>query len=162
MAVRSPRSNSRPAPRGQHARRPDVNAVLDPVAEQHRDQPRHAVARLGLGDKPRGDVTDRGRMAEVFPHELLHRQQAGLRRIAAQLGDAELIGPIEHVGRLLGVEVQFVPQPQQELAGPLNRLQVLFAEHAPGVQLVRDRPLRSGRSRSSGSTECRARRPATA
>ena len=118
-------------PRGQHARRPDVNAVLDPVAEQHRDQPRHAVARLGLGDKPRGDVTDRGRMAKVFPHELLHRQQAGHRRIAAQLGNAELIGPIEHVGRLLGVEVQFIPQTQQEFAGPLNRHRGLLRTSTP-------------------------------
>ena len=136
MAVRSPRSNSQAAPRGQNARRPDVNAVLHPMAEQHRDQPGHAVARLGLGHKPRGNVADGRGMAEVIAHELLDRQQAGLGPIAAQLGDAELVGPIEHVGRLPGVEVQFVPQPQQELAGPLNRRQVFLAEHSPGVQLA--------------------------
>ena len=39
-------------------------------------------------------------MAEIFAHELLHRQHARPGRVAAQLGDAELIGPIEHVGRL--------------------------------------------------------------
>ena len=124
------------APRGQNARRTDVNAVLHPMAEQHRDQPRHAVARSGLGHKPRGNVAHRRGMAEVFPHELFDRQQAGLGPIAAQLGNAELVGPIEHVGRLPGVEVQLVPQPQQKLAGPLHRAQVFLAEHSRGVQFA--------------------------
>ena len=108
------------APRGQNARRPDVNPVLHPMAEQHGDQPGRAVARAGLGHKPRGHVAHGRGMAEVIPHELLDRQQAGLGLVAAKLGNAKLVGPIEHVGRLVGVEVQFVPQPQQELAGPLR------------------------------------------
>ena len=31
-------------PRGENARRTDLDSVLDPVTKQHRDQPRHAVA----------------------------------------------------------------------------------------------------------------------
>lgn len=124
-------------PRGQNAGRADVDAVFDPMAEEHGDQPRHAVARLGLGHKSRGDVTDRRGMAKVFAHELLDRQQAGYRRIAAHFGNAELFGPIEHVGGLLGVEVQFVAQAEQEFAGPLDGLEILLSQHAPCVQFVR-------------------------
>ena len=75
-------------------------------------------------------------VAKVIPHELLDRQQTGGGRIAAQLGDAKLLGPIKHVGGLTGVEVHLVAQPQQEFDGSQNRRQVFLVELAQGSQLA--------------------------
>ena len=136
MAVRFSVQHPQAAAAGQQARRANVDAVLDAVTKRQRHEPLLAAARLGVGGKTCGNVAHRVGVAKVIAHELLDRQQTARRLIAAQLGDAELLGPIEGVGRVPGVEVQLVPQPQQELGRLANRRHVFFLQLAQGLQLA--------------------------
>ena len=93
-------------------------------------------ARFGPGRQTRGNVADRFGVAEIIAHELFDRQQAVDLPIAVQLGDAELFGPIEHLGRLSGVKMHFVAQVQEKLTRGSQRVEVFFDQNAQFGQFV--------------------------
>jgi hypothetical protein len=74
-------------------------------------------------------VADFARVPKVIPHQPLDRQRL-VARVPQPIGDSTLLGLVENVCSS-GVEVQFVPQPQQELAGRLQSLEVLRQHSRP-------------------------------
>ena len=76
-------------------------------------------------------------VAEVVPHEAFDGQHAGRRPVAELLGNAKLFGPIEHVGRPAGVEVQLVAQAQQQFSGLLDGGKIFVGKDLQLPQLGR-------------------------
>ena len=89
------------------------------VGHQRREQGLGKRHGPRVGQEVRGDVADFARVPEVIPHQPLDRQKRLVARIPQPIGDATLLGLVENVLRSPSMEVQLVPQPQQELAGRL-------------------------------------------
>ncbi len=105
----------RSAAAGHQTRRPDVDALLDVVSEQHGAQPASHWRVLARATKSRGYVADRFGMAEIIAHELFDRQQAAyFADTRAPRQCASCSAAVEHFGRLLGVKMQLVAQAQEE------------------------------------------------
>ena len=94
---------------------------LEIVAIQRAEHFQPGGSRPGRGHKPRDNVARTVGHAEILLHELLDRQQAGRALVAVDFGQAHLLGAVEHVVGLAGVEMHLVPQPQQELLGRRTR-----------------------------------------
>ena len=89
----------------------------------------HPRVRAGLGHELAGNVAHLIGVAEIVAHELLHGEHA--RRVGSRgFGDADLLGAVEHVARLAGVEVHLVPQAEKEFVGPLEGGQVVATQQA--------------------------------
>lgn len=122
--------------RGGNVQGADAVAALDGMSEQPVEDVSHPASGLRFLGKSRDDAARLGGVAEVVAHELLDLQEARRFFVAPHVGDSQLLGPVEHVARFAGVEVQFVAQAKEELIGPLDRLGVVAGEDAGRGQLL--------------------------
>ncbi len=116
----------------------------------------------GPGDELRDDVAGLVGVAEVVLHEAFDGQDSRLRLVASQLGQAELLGAVQDVVGLPGVEVQVVAEPEQELVGIARGRRGRRAPAGPARRAAAARGVRSGPGRSSGAVGGRGACRATA
>ena len=73
----------------------------------------------------RGDISYLAGVLKVISHEMLYREQVLVLGVIQQLGNSHLFRPVEVVLGLACMEMEFITQSQEELAGLVQAFPVL-------------------------------------